>query len=608
MKKYFILYLFCFGSVVWAQLQSPQYVREWGTYLGPVREYLSSEIFTDTSGTLYIGGGVEQVGNRPASYYDQFVTSGMQNMNMAFIRNQFEARLLPSGGLLSFGYTGYSNKTGIYDSEYIVRIDGQNNVYKIHSASVPSALSATSGVWLETPLTDSNNVLLSKYASDGSLLWATFVPCQEGDFPSILIDTDDAGNIFLTSNTRSQSGISTAGAYQENFLPVYNPTNGSLYPNAYMVKLSPSGQRIWGSYYPSEQIFLTAVHGNRFYLMSQTEFNDLNIATPGTFQTAKSIGMGSLLAFDTDTGTKDWGTYVTPPGINVSFTHSMKTDETGIYLAGHTYDEHNGNETYFSTPGSYQSQHAGGSSDLFVSKFSLSGQRLWSTYLGTSATEITHSVYGNLDVKGNFLIITGNQLGGGPNLSTPSAYQTTKPGGVNDLFFALFDTDGRHYWTSYYGGPTYSGSIGYLASLSVKMLDENNFYLFGVTNASTGIATPGAFQPNIIGVYDDASTAFIAKFVPESMMSVSDTDLNHNLVLYNNPNNGSFSIKGEVLSKNQCYFIINDMAGRLAVKQKMSKENVQSFDFRDRLSKGNYVLTVYDKENQLLKSFKMVVK
>jgi hypothetical protein len=141
--------------------------------------------------------------------------------------------------------------------------------------------------------------------------------------------------------------------------------------------------------------------------------------------------------------------------------------------------------------------------------------------------------------------------------------------------------------------------------MNIIAKNANTFYLYGATLADTGITTPGAAQTAKI---PNERTGFVARFDLKTEMATSETDLLKDLVLYDNPNNGNFSISGSILQKNQFQMKIYDMAGRMVYQQKMSKEKTQNFDLQNFLSKGNYLVEVRENNAETLKTFKMIVK
>jgi hypothetical protein len=173
------------------------------------------------------------------------------------------------------------------------------------------------------------------------------------------------------------------------------------------------------------------------------------------------------------------------------------------------------------------------------------------------------------------------------------------------MFFTKFDTDGNRLWTSYYGGPD-NAIDNATEEISVKIKDANTFYLYGNTSALTDISTANSAQPSIL-LPNGTSVGYIARFDLKEPLSTSESEINKDLVLYNNPNNGIFTIEGDLLQKRNCTLRIYDLSGKIIVQQNMSKERKQIFNFHSKLVNGSYIIQVYDKDS-LLKNFKIIVK
>lgn len=100
----------------------------------------------------------------------------------------------------------------------------------------------------------------------------------------------------------------------------------------------------------------------------------------------------------------------------------------------------------------------------------------------------------------------------------------------------------------------------------------------------------------------------MARFDLMNPMSTSETDIAKDLMLFNNPNNGNFSLQGSILQKEICSVNIYDASGRIVFTKKLSKNRVQQFSLQNHLSRGNYLVEVNGGSGQKLKVFKMIVR
>jgi hypothetical protein len=127
-------------------------------------------------------------------------------------------------------------------------------------------------------------------------------------------------------------------------------------------------------------------------------------------------------------------------GMGEDFAQAIGVDAAGnAYVAGRT------NSTDFPTVGAAQPANAGGD-DVFLTKFSPTGARVYSSYFGGSGNDIAKS----LVVVGSSIYITGRTTS--TNLPVVGPLQGTYAGGADDAFVARFSTAG--------GPPQYSTYLG----------------------------------------------------------------------------------------------------------------------------------------------------
>lgn len=260
----------------------------------------------------------------------------------------------------------------------------------------------------------------------------------------------------------------------------------------------------------------------------------------------------------------------------------------------------------FATPGAYKTQVSGGS-DLFLSKFSHNGNRLWSTYFGGNGDDL-NTFDKVIALNGGEIFITGTTTGSTNNIATTGSYQPTPQSSTatsSNSFFAKFNASGNLQWSSYYGGSSTTTAI--LKSINIKY-DDHSLFLYGNTNSNTGFASEGAFIPNRIPDNSYATNGFFARFNSKQELSVNESTLNKDLVLYNNPNDGIFSISGNVLQKENCSLSVYDTSGRFIIKKQMEKSKNQKFDMQSLLDTGNYLIKINNEKGNILKVFKMTVK
>src|SRR5579883_728402 len=223
-----------------------------------------------------------------------------------------------------------------------------------------------------------------------------------------------------------------------------------------------------------------------------------------------------------------WGTYFGSSGTNNSTSITdLAIDRVGdIDIVGKTACA-----TNIATTGAYQTTFAGLYYDGFIARFTNDGKIRWSTYYGGTGYNDLNAVACD---AGLGLLIAGSTTSTS-GIASPGAYQTTITAQWNAMLLS-FDSSGSRRWATYYGtngsygksvavdsasniilsanddywislakfsptgsklwtstfsgdknpGTTLDGMIGVDAS--------NNIYVGAYTIATSGIATPGAFQ------------------------------------------------------------------------------------------------------------------
>ena len=308
--------------------------------------------------------------------------------------------------------------------------------------------------------------------------WATYYGGYNYDMGSSLV-TDGAGNIYMTGDAGSSTGIASSGSYQST-------RTGN--ENAFLAKFSRSGSRLWATYYGggNEYSYGVNVDGSGNVYITGITFSKTGIATSGAYQTSYAGGASSynsgdaFLAKFSSSGSRQWSTYF--GGSNYDEGTGVCTDLNGnVYISGIT-----GSTDQIATNGAYETAFgygvSTGGSDGFIAKFNSNGAIKWATYFGGPgdnqinriATDASGAVY-----------ITGltNSTAG---IATNSAFLTAIQGGY-DMFLAKFDSTGGIGWATYYGGSGYDYSEGLVVDKS------SNIYIGGYTQSFSGIATKGAF-------------------------------------------------------------------------------------------------------------------
>ncbi|MFN2260514.1 MAG: T9SS type A sorting domain-containing protein [Psychroflexus sp.] len=338
---------------------------------------------------------------------------------------------------------------------------------------------------------------LSKFSPEGELLWTTE---PYGMTNGLAIDQN--GDIIISGYTHLLSGIATNGAFQENF--------GGGNKDVFLMKFSPEGNRIWGTYFGGtgdENPF-----GSQYYMgLEITPNNNIiwtsrmessQIGTTGTFQPQIEGAEYAISKFSND-GQRIWTTYYGTGEVSSHNIAGLKVDESGIYVTGKV-ENNDVSNTYFDTSGNYNFESQ--SEEIYVSKFDLTGNRIWSRYIqGNGQSFATRYA---LALKDNYIYLTFKTTStdfGTEGTTFPNIADGNNPGVLIKL-----DLDGNINWSTYLPDNYYSHNLNIP---NVYTNDSDGIYIKGSTIAvDDGIL--GMYSPEINGVLK----FYVMKFNDEGEM------------------------------------------------------------------------------------------
>ena len=318
---------------------------------------------------------------------------------------------------------------------------------------------------------------------DPTLLWSTYYG-SSGEDVGYGCTSDSSGNIYLTGETSSTTGIAAAGGYQ---------TSNAGFTDAFLVKFSSTGIRLWATYYGgnnNDYPQSCAIDGNQnIYLAGFTE-STTGIAMGGFQNNYAGIGQyDAFLAKFNSSGSRVWATYYGSVGEDVAYSCAVDGNNN-VYLSGTT-------DSYTNIAnGGFQNTNGGGANDCFLVKFTASGSRLWATYFGDSGSDRAFSCVTD---HANNVYLAGYTTGS-TNIGV-GGFQNSF-GGSTDAILAKFSSTGSRLWSTYYGDV--ETDIGYSCAVDIN----NNVYLCGETFSDFNIASSGFQNTNGGGNSD----AYLVKF------------------------------------------------------------------------------------------------
>lgn len=311
-------------------------------------------------------------------------------------------------------------------------------------------------------LAGSYDAFVAKFNDSGKRIWATYYGGNaSGGIQDVgkAVAVDNDNNIYLGGTTTSTDNIGFRGfrdtLYSKN------------YSDAFLVKFTKNGTRIWGTYYGgSREDWGAGVCADKLgniYLSGETRSND-NISLGGHqnafASTSSGIGDGFLVKFDSS-GNRIWATYFGGP--NHESIYCVTTDTSNNVLIGGLTQ---------STSGLYLNGHQNyyaGTSDGIVAKFSPFGTLLWSTYYGGSAGDFVKDITTDKD---NNVYIAGST-----SSTTNIAYNgPDEMVAKTDAFVAVFSANGTRIMGTYRGSPS---TLTNEEGTAVAVDSEGNIYLTG---------------------------------------------------------------------------------------------------------------------------------
>jgi len=269
--------------------------------------------------------------------------------------------------------------------------------------------------------------------------------------------------------------------------------------------IDPTPDLLWGTYfgsYGTEWAYCVARDSLGNVVFGGTTADVYGVATAGAYQTVLDGYEDAMIGKFEASGNLIWATYF--GGESDDNLWGVAIDhQNNVYALGNTFSK-----TGIATPGSYKPTFTAfnGCTNGYIAKFNPAGALVWATYYGGEMDDEPYAI--TVDQNNDLVFCGGTSSQTG--IATPGAWQPTFADGptgsqdlVEDVFLAKFTASGGVVWSTYYGG------VGWDRGYGVAIDPDNNILLTGNTY-STGMSTPGTFQP----VMDAPGTesSYAAKF------------------------------------------------------------------------------------------------
>ena len=324
---------------------------------------MSSSIAVDAAGNAYVTGGTSS---------DDFpTTSGAFQTSRRGPSDAFVTKLNPTGSVLVYStYLGGSNE----ELSGRIAVDAAGNAY-VTGGTFSADFPTTAGAF-DTTFKGADAYVTKLDPSGSQLVYSTYLGAS-GNERGTGIAVDAAGSAYVTGvATLADPGgpfthllPTTAGAFQRGpgglddaFVAKFNPTGSALVYCTYLGGADPDGGRA----------IAVDVDGNAYVTGTTSALIDDFPTTAGAFQTTQ-----------TNPGAR--GGFVTklnPLGSALVYSTYFLPGSIAVDAAGSAYVTGAAGTDFPTTPGAFQTTHAGGG-DAFITKFDPSGSSLlYSTYLG----------------------------------------------------------------------------------------------------------------------------------------------------------------------------------------------------------------------------------
>jgi uncharacterized protein (TIGR03437 family) len=318
-------------------------------------------------------------------------------------------------------------------------------------------------------------------ASSGALAYATYLGGDGADIIHAMA-IDASNNVYLTGETLSSNFPVTAGALQKKHAGQPGTFTGlmapmAVAPDAFVVKLSPSGQIVYATYLggagADAGLGIAVDSTGSAYVVGSTNSQNFPV-TAGTIQTRLAGGSDVFVAkLSPDGSTLVYATYLGGAGFDTAA--AIAVDSAGnVYLGGTAAGD------FPTTPGAYRTAGAG----AFVAKLNPTATALvYSTFLGDTGSGVANGVA--IDSAGNAYAAGSTYSSTFP--ATPGAIRSTIGNGNSAAFLVkLNPTGAAAVYASILGGR------GDSSGGAVAVDSAGNAYLAGSTDAADFPAASGS--------------------------------------------------------------------------------------------------------------------
>ncbi|ALM48934.1 hypothetical protein AMR72_08560 [Flavobacterium psychrophilum] len=327
-------------------------IREWGTYYGGSDSTYGRSICFDDANNVYLAGDTYSPTNiaTPGSHQPQ--DGGSTNPD------GFLTKFSPTGTQLwgtYYGGTGTDRITSVVFSNGFIYLSGN---------TISTDKIATPGAYIPT-YTLGQKGMVVKFNTNGERIWGTYFG-KTGNI-NIRGSSIIGDNLYLHGVT-TNTDLKSAGTFNPDYMPLaLGLESGS---SSYIIKFNVANQEeLWGTYF-NEYIQDIAVNNDDYLLFTGCTNLNEGIATPGSYSEQKKYGDAYFIKLSPD-GQRVWGTYYGGNGDEdnqnqeIYCNHISLDSDNNIYITGDTFNSTEG----LASPGAHQTNFGNDYRDCFLAKF-----------------------------------------------------------------------------------------------------------------------------------------------------------------------------------------------------------------------------------------------
>ncbi len=384
---------------------SPTEERLWATFYGGNHEDWAYSVTVDESGNIFVSGETVS-GNFPVFDAGTFYQGALNGDEDVFI-----LKFDNDGNRLWATFYGGDHKEGGHSIAH----DASGNIFVTGYTDSDDFPKLNAGTFYQATIGGNVDAFILKFSNTGTRLWATYYGGTL-DEAGNSITSDDAGNIFITGDTRSTNFPTyDAGTY-------YQPAMAGD-TDLFVLKFANTGTRLWATYYGGTgsdygHSIVTDIY-DQIYIGGWTESTNLPVQDMGNYFQGTNAGSydGLLLKFD-NSGNRLMSTYF--GGTGKEFLDKwdvLAPDFCGnIYFAISSYSA--GMPIFDAGCSSYYDAVYGGLGDIFITRFTNENLITWATYYGFDNEDLNACI-GVSQLDGNSLYLTGQYNEYDPGAAVP---------------------------------------------------------------------------------------------------------------------------------------------------------------------------------------------